>query len=119
MHNTKYKYKISVSTTQKQIIKQSEKSLTGRLQWLKQRWLSQSFLSKQAYKAKEEAVSLQKALVTSGVHHARRLQRFIDDELLATGDQTLAKKIMEQLQNKNLKNYTFNLIVFVVYFVLY
>ena len=89
----------------RQILKQSEKSLTGRTQWIKQRFFtSRGFFSEEAFKAKEAAVSGTRQLVSSGVHHARRLQRFIDDELLATGDETLAKKIMEQLQNKNLKD---------------
>lgn len=88
-----------------QALKQSENSLTGRVQWLKQRFFtSRGFFSKEAFKAKEIAVSSTKQLVSSGVHHARRLQRFIDDELLATKDETLANRVMEQLKNKSLRN---------------
>ena len=87
-----------------QILKQSEKSLTGRIQWIKQRFFrARGFFSEEAFKAKEAAVSGTRQLVSSGVNSARRLQRFIDDQLLATGDETLAKRVMEQLQNKNLK----------------
>jgi hypothetical protein len=86
-----------------QMLKQSEKTLSGRLQWIKQRFFTkEGFYSEEAFKAKEAAVSGSRQLVSSGVHHARRLQRFIDDELLATGDETIAKKVMEQLQNKSL-----------------
>ena len=88
-----------------QMLKQSEKSLSGRFAWIKQRFFSkEGFYSEEAFKAKEAAVAGSRQLLSTGVHHARRLQRFIDDELLATGDETLAKRIMEQLQNKNLKN---------------
>ena len=92
-----------------QVLKQSERSLTGFTKWIKQRYFTaRGFLSEEAFKARGEAVSGQIQAVSSGVHHAKRLQKFIDDEMLATKDPTLSSRILQQLQNPELKDLSDN-----------
>ena len=86
------------------IVDQSTNSISGKLTWIKQRWMQSSgFLSRKGFEAQQEGIASQKELISKAGHIAYRLQSFIDNVGTTAKSETLTKKIASSLESGNTK----------------
>ena len=86
-----------------QILEQSSKTFFGKNSWFKQRYFTtRGFLSREAYKAQEEAITLRRQLVSRATHIAKRLDGFMHKEVLATQDEAVISKVINALEDADL-----------------